>query len=163
MIIYVFEVKEVHLKLLQRLRLMEERYIYEPNLSYIGTSLKRPFGNSDTLDDIAEILEWEVVRGLSEQQENEAIKIFNELIVALHISLSQLKFEAGVYFAQSNVCGLFEPIEIVLHDDCSFDDIEFLHWKKSNLSYDEFVAKMKQLKESDMKVQESKNNLGWNW
>ena len=63
-----------------------------------GVNSKRPYGNSDHLIDIAEILKWKLKDGeLSEAQEVKAEKLHRELEIVLQICFSTLSFVEGTY------------------------------------------------------------------
>jgi hypothetical protein len=63
-----------------------------------GVDSKRPYGNSDHLQDIATILKWKIKDGeLSETQETKAQKLHEEMETVLQICFSTLTFKEGTY------------------------------------------------------------------
>lgn len=95
-----FELKEEHIKLLQR------AYISWQNCEYGAPEInpKRPYGNSDVETDIAEILEWpvEIVEiddegGMIIDQREAAFEIHEETLMALQIILQTRSFVPGIY------------------------------------------------------------------
>jgi hypothetical protein len=88
-----FEIKEEHLLLLQK------AYIGWDNCEYGAPSIdcKRPYGNSDVENDIAEIFGWEIDEYLTEVQSRIARNLHEETKTTLQICLSLQKFETGVY------------------------------------------------------------------
>lgn len=92
-----FEIKEEHLKLLNR------SYITWNSAETGAATIdpKRPYGNSFAEGDIVEILGWNLEVDdegeISEKQYKDALSIHNETKTALQICLKLLKFEVGVY------------------------------------------------------------------
>lgn len=89
-----FEIKEEHLKLLNR------SYVSWGDSEFGAACIypKKPYGNSDVENDIAKILGWEIKDDeLTDHQINIANKLHKETETALQICLSRLKFETGVY------------------------------------------------------------------
>ncbi len=63
-----------------------------------GVNCKHPYGNSDHLQDIAEILKWKIKDGeLTEAQEIKAGKLHVEMETVLAICFSTLSFKDGTY------------------------------------------------------------------
>ncbi len=99
-----FELTEDHLKLLQK---MEVRWNDECYNGAPAIDIKRPYGNSDVYNDIAEILGWEIAetkygeKELSNAQETKASVLHRETERALQIVLSTRSFVAGTYIKQS--------------------------------------------------------------
>lgn len=90
-----FTITKDHLQLLQRM------YV-EWDDSYYGSPMidcKRPYGNSDVLLDIAEILEWNIGEdgGLTSNQWDIAERLHKETKTALQICLSTVRFETGTF------------------------------------------------------------------
>ena len=92
-----FEIKEEHLKLLNRAYVTWHRC--ECGSPTIDP--KRPYGNSFVEGEIIEILGWKLEVDeegeISEKQYKDAMTIHNETETALQICLKLLKFEVGVY------------------------------------------------------------------
>ena len=89
-----FEIKEEHLKLLNR------SYVSWDDSEFGASCIypKKPYGNSDVENDIAKILGWEIKDDeLTDHQIDMANKLHKETETALQICLSRLKFETGVY------------------------------------------------------------------
>jgi hypothetical protein len=89
-----FEIKEEHLKLLNR------SYVSWDDSEFGAACIypKKPYGNSDVEYDIAKILGWEIKDDeLTDEQISIANKLHEETETALQICLSRLKFETGVY------------------------------------------------------------------
>jgi hypothetical protein len=97
-----FRVTEDHLKLIQRMYVKWDDGAYE-GAPAIG--IKRPYGNSDVLGDIAEILDWELTHTepgwdgyvLSPEQAMAARDLHKQTAVALQIALVTQSFRAGLY------------------------------------------------------------------
>lgn len=90
-----FTITEDHLKLIQRM-------FVEWDDSYYGSPVidsKRPYGNSDVLLDIAEILEWNIGEdgALTSNQWDIAEKLHKETKTALQICLITGRFETGPF------------------------------------------------------------------
>lgn len=92
-----FLVTNDHLKLLDRI-------FFEPGDGYWESPMvdpKRPFGNSDIAEDIAELLGWEVDAddGLTDRQETEARMIHDGLVTVLQILCANVQtgISPGVY------------------------------------------------------------------
>lgn len=97
-----FEVTNDHLKLLRA------AYVSWDDCEFGAPEInpKRPYGNSDVVNDIAEILEIESDTkdswgddAFSEEVEERLRKLHKETQTALQIALVTGKFEAGVYVA----------------------------------------------------------------
>jgi len=94
-----FELKEEHIKLLQR------ACITWQNCEYGAPEInpKRPYGNSDVEGDIAEILEWELFEdrfgevSMSKDQAEKAKNLHNETFTAIQIILKLKTFTLGIY------------------------------------------------------------------
>jgi len=83
-----FILKPSHIKLLKR---MEFEGIFYGDLVSIGVGGKRPFGNSNTYGDIAEILGWEKPNDdLGNEQQIEAERLMHELPLAVNEIISSL-------------------------------------------------------------------------
>ena len=92
----IFVVTEDHIKLLKRM------YVSWDDCEYgaPGINPKRPYGNSDVANDIAEILEWNTSQDDYELPEEYCIaaeKIHREMQIALQILVNQLQISPGVY------------------------------------------------------------------
>lgn len=96
-----FTITEDHLKLLARLEIG-----YDEWTEYGAPEVdpKRPYGNSDVENDIAEILEWELVKDrygdeiLTEEQGDRAKKIHMDMTVVLAIMCNNpTDFKLGTY------------------------------------------------------------------
>lgn len=94
-----FELKEEHIKLLQRACITWQDCEYgAPEINP-----KRPYGNSDVEGDIAEILGWELFEdrfgevSMSKDQAEKAEKLHNETFAALQIILELKTFIPGIY------------------------------------------------------------------
>jgi hypothetical protein len=104
-----FELKPEHIALLCSGR----TYIDWDDGAYYGSfrqNPKRPYGNSDVADDIAEILGWKPGWGydpddddpeLSDDQYDLAMKLHEETATALEIILNCKTFEPGFYRTKS--------------------------------------------------------------
>ena len=94
-----FEINEDHLKLLKRM------YVYFDEFSYDGAPAvdsKRPYGNSDVVDDIYEILfgeefDYDKHEEMPEKLVQDLFKIHKETATVLQIVLCTQSFEAGIY------------------------------------------------------------------
>ena len=88
-----FTIKKNHLKLLQK------AYVDWDDCEFGAPEInpKRPYGNSSVVDDIAEILGWQVGEEITEEQYELARIIHKETQVALQICLVMQKFEEGDY------------------------------------------------------------------
>ena len=94
-----FEITEDHIKLLQK------AYFGWENCEFGAPAIdcKRPYGNSDVLGDIAEILGWKLeeddygYKELSEDQRDKAEQLHYGLENVLQIGVQLLKFEVGTY------------------------------------------------------------------
>ena len=97
-----FEVTEDHLKLVQRMYWQWDDHAYD---GAPAVGLKRPYGNSDVMYDIAQILGW--TDDFTEEQDDEfyendelidkAMKIHRDMATVLQISTATLSWEPGVY------------------------------------------------------------------
>ena len=100
----IFEVTEDHLKLVQRMYWVWNGDSYE---GAPGLGMKRPYGNSDVLGDIVEILELPTVRDrwdewtFTDEVAEQARKIHEEMETVLQIATSTLTWEPGVYVKTS--------------------------------------------------------------
>lgn len=100
-----FTLTRKHIKLLQKLDIINEEstYAYVPTI--IQTDYKRPFGNTDYINDILEIIGMKKHKGhdeWSEYQEAKAQELWDELHIALQICLHNLKFKPGKYIKQTD-------------------------------------------------------------
>ena len=90
-----FIVTEDHLKLAQRM------YFDWDDSGYDGApavGLKRPYGNSDVMHDVAEILGWtDEFYENNEQLVDKAMKIHKEMAVVLQIAAFTQTWEPGTY------------------------------------------------------------------
>lgn len=86
-----FELSPDHIKLLKRMRFQ----LYEDtDLVSIGVDGKRPFGNSDWVGDIFDILGWEPTfdrNGMTDESEERALRIMAELPMALNAIIAGLE------------------------------------------------------------------------
>jgi len=93
-----FEVTEDHLKLIKRFYIGWEDSCYD-GAPCVG--IKRPYGNSDRVGDIIEILGWECDMsgeyGWPDELYDKALKIHRETEVALQILTENLTIQPGVY------------------------------------------------------------------
>ena len=97
-----FEITEDHLKLVRRLL-----FHHRSDWDYFGSPSvgeKRPYGNSDVVGDIIEILGWKAEQDWNEdywhwpkEMEEKALKIHIEMATVLQIAACTLKFETGTY------------------------------------------------------------------
>lgn len=91
-----FTVTEDHLKLLRRfnIRWRQGGYLGAP-----AVDEKRPYGDSDILQDVAEILGWDYdeEEGLPEAQSAEAIRLHQGMADVLEIIIHTESFTAGRY------------------------------------------------------------------
>lgn len=102
-----FTVTEDHVKLLQRM------YVQWNDSGYYGApaiGLKRPYGNSDVLDDIAEIVGYKPTfdreGDLRDEDEEHLLKLHRETEVVLQILLQNpLDFQVGKY-QRSTIYGI---------------------------------------------------------
>lgn len=100
-----FELKEEHLKLLRKMYVdWQDGYGGAPEIN-----LKRPYGNSDVVYDVYEILhgrEWnyEEEDEMSESLYEEMLQWHRETQYALQIVLNTGKFETGVYSRPEKYC-----------------------------------------------------------
>lgn len=89
-----FELKQEHLDLLKRAWVSWEDCEYGAP----AINCKRPYGNSDVEEDIAEILGWTLRDDeLTSSQREEAATLHKETQTALQVILSTQSFELGVY------------------------------------------------------------------
>lgn len=98
-----FEIKTHHLKLLQR------AYVSWDNCEFGAPAIncKRPYGNSNVIEDIAEILKINKRKGydvFSSDQEEKMSKIHKETQIALQICLILGRFEVGKYVKTDSYC-----------------------------------------------------------
>lgn len=94
-----FFVTEAHLKLLKR---MYVDWNYEAYDGAPAVDIKRPYGNSDVVGDIYEIIngfEWdeEVMGEMPESTRNILLLLHRETAIALQIAMSTGVFEVGEY------------------------------------------------------------------
>ena len=93
-----FEIREEHLKLLKRMHVT----YWDCEYGSPAIDPKRPYGNSDVEEDIAEILDWSIhENGLVFTQRVKAQKIHKEMKTVLQICLSTLSFKEGIYSTTS--------------------------------------------------------------
>jgi hypothetical protein len=98
----IFELKEEHIKLAQKM------YVTWDDCEFGAPAIdpKRPYGNSDVLGDIAEILglqlfeDAEGEKHLSKEQDELCNKLHEEMETALQIILRCKTFELGTYTHQ---------------------------------------------------------------
>lgn len=99
-----FEVKQEHLKLLRNAIIRWE----DCEFGAPAIDCKRPYGNSQVLSDIAEILGIKPAKvnpfdkdefGFSEEQEDMMNQLHRETVTVLQIAVSTGKFEVGIYEA----------------------------------------------------------------
>lgn len=84
------EPTEDHKKLIKELNFVE--YKNGGDYVYIGVDGKRPFGNSDIMQDVAEILKWKLPNDdLSEKQYEKAKQLLKELPYALNNLIKNIK------------------------------------------------------------------------
>jgi hypothetical protein len=96
-----FKLTEEHIKLLQR------AYVYQEQCEWglICVDGKRPFGNGDIAEDMAEILGLELFedawgeKHFNKEQHALLLRLFSELGTALQVVLRTLSFEPGEYEA----------------------------------------------------------------
>jgi hypothetical protein len=92
-----FELKSEHLKLIQRM------YVTSHGDGSPCIDDYRPYGNSDVVGDIIDVLGWEPVltkgskRIFSDEQERYAVQLHMETVTALQIILYTQSFIPGVY------------------------------------------------------------------
>lgn len=98
-----FEVTKDHIKLLKRLH-VDITSSCEENVLWGRTpcvDFKRPFGNSDIVDDVGSILKWKRLdkenEYFSEEQQKQAIKIFSEMPIVVQIAIKG-NIKPGIYF-----------------------------------------------------------------
>jgi hypothetical protein len=95
-----FELTEIHIKLLQGM------YVYFDDFGYDGApavDLKRPYGNSDTVGDVYEILygeqwDYDEYEEMPDEVISEMLKLHRETGTALQIVLYTKSFEPGIYY-----------------------------------------------------------------
>ena len=85
-----FTITTDHLKLMKRVDVHDVT-----GIPYISTH--RPFGNSDHLRDVAEILNWKLNGEMTRKMEKEAAKICRETVDALQICLQLGEFKTGTF------------------------------------------------------------------
>ena len=93
-----FYLTDVHLKLLKRVNIS----FNDGEIDDVpGIDTKRPFGNSDWVRDVAEILEWTLVDSdeweIPEEYHTTAEKLLKELRDALQVVLTAQSFKIGKY------------------------------------------------------------------
>lgn len=99
------ELREEHIKLLNRLYFRWENNSYEGN---IASSSERPYGNSDIFDDIVEILGLypdmnpETYDEIYEEEYDSMMKWHKEMGMALRIVLSTKSFVPGLYVSNDS-------------------------------------------------------------
>jgi hypothetical protein len=95
-----FEVTEDHLKLVKRMFWSWDDSGYE---GAPAVGLKRPYGNSDVVSDIVEILGMPTVvdrwgeQNFTDDVADEAMRIHREMDTVLQIATATLSFEPGAY------------------------------------------------------------------
>ncbi|GEM_PF-2766615 len=97
-----FNLTEEHIKLARRMN------VYWDDAMYLGApaiDMKRPYGNSDVLEDILEILDEKPVEDVDERiytkkQYKKAEALHREMETALQVILAAGSFEPGVYTAE---------------------------------------------------------------
>lgn len=94
-----FEVTRDHIKLVKRLIIeWNDRTDFRPGVPTING--KRPYGNSDVIEDIAEIINldfYDREKGLTAQQEKYCLKLHMDMETVLQIVLSTGAFKSGEY------------------------------------------------------------------
>lgn len=102
-----FEIKEEHIKLLRKANVRYDEY------TEFGAPLidpKRPYGNSDVYNDIAEILSIkrrnieDGMKCFSPSQEKRMLDLHKETAMALQIILCVGVFEPGLYESEKYQC-----------------------------------------------------------
>lgn len=96
-----YVITEDHVKLLQRLYFRWEDDAYD---GAPAVDIKRPYGNSDVLGDVAEILEWELITDrwgdptMTEEQAERAKELHEQMHMVLQILVQNpTNFSAGTY------------------------------------------------------------------
>lgn len=132
-----FTVTEDHIKLLNRMYIDFSHDAYE---GAPAVNIKRPYGNSDVVGDIAEILGWELVTDrygdatVSEEQGERALKLHEEMATVLQIlAQNPLNFQLGTYVNASRYGNDWEltdeveelpatiPFKYYLHGDSFYE------------------------------------------
>ena len=95
----VFEIKKEHLLLIKN---MYVRYDEWTEFGAPEIDPKRPYGNSDALCDMCDILgrdkpDFEEDEWFSDEEENELMNLHKETAIALQICLVNQSFDVGVY------------------------------------------------------------------
>lgn len=96
-----FEVTQSHCKAIKELRI--DWYVYDEDYYFFPVSFglddKRPFGNSYSLGDLAEIMELKVNddEGLTDEQEEQIKHFFCDLSICLKILIDNLSLSVGKY------------------------------------------------------------------
>lgn len=167
--IFVFEITDWHLKLLQKLYVRPDNsYGDEPSLIYPSFNYKRPFGNSDIIEDILDITgQVEAGSECNEFHKYFAMSLFNSLPTALSICLKLLKFEAGVYIGQEQGLESIkfnllnpEPIKIIVQNECVTQNFyDNVKWHKADYTYKEVVSKLDDIKSNNDKLIETQKNF----
>jgi hypothetical protein len=98
----LFEITEDHLKLVKR-SFFHHRSDYD-YYGAPGVGEKRPYGNSNVVGDIIEILGWNVERDWESGEwpkgvEEKALSIHIQMATVFQIASVTLKFETGMYAA----------------------------------------------------------------
>lgn len=102
-----FEITENHLKLAKQLYWEWESDAYS---GYPAVNCKRPYGNSDVYDDVAEIIGLEKVEGdEGEMHWPKGTRIIckrfhEEMATAMQIFTCTLSFESGIYIKKDAYC-----------------------------------------------------------
>lgn len=100
----IFTITEDHLKLAKRCHFHHDTSWYQFGAPAVGQ--KRPYGNSDVVGDIIEILGWGDEKEWSEEDgywsfkkdvEQKALAIHSEMATVFQIAACTLKFEVGAY------------------------------------------------------------------
>lgn len=94
-----FEVTRDHIKLVRRLYI-EWNDFSEFKFGVPTVNGKRPYGNSDIPEDIADIINldfYDREKGLTKQQENYCLKLHMDMGTVLQIVLSTGQFKSGEY------------------------------------------------------------------
>lgn len=87
-----FEITDEHLKLLKNSNVVWDSSEFGAPAIYS----KKPYGNSDVINDIFKILEWNEVDDI-ENKTRQAERLHKETEIALQICLSNQKFETGMF------------------------------------------------------------------
>jgi hypothetical protein len=85
----------------EHIKLLEKAYIGWDKTEFGAPAIdpKRPYGNSSVIEDIAEILDWQVdpSTGLTKEQDDYAYQLHKETQTALQIIVQHFKVPWGTY------------------------------------------------------------------